>query len=143
MTADEAKWFFALVAATSLFVAGFFATRGFWPILPFAGLELAGLAWALSYHWKTAQTKECIEIDHQHVVVRRWRAGEAPDEIATLQSAWTKPRLRRRGNQLDLTLTQGNKSHSVGRFLVDSEKRSLKARITEVLRQSSYISNPR
>ena len=43
--------FFAIlaIAAVSLFIAGAFALAGAWLVLPFAGLELAGLAWALRH----------------------------------------------------------------------------------------------
>lgn len=37
------------VAAVSLFIAIAFALAGAWLVLPFAGLELAGLAWALRH----------------------------------------------------------------------------------------------
>jgi len=37
------------IAAVSLFIAFAFALAGAWLVLPFAGLELAGLAWALRH----------------------------------------------------------------------------------------------
>jgi hypothetical protein len=37
------------IAAVSLFIAIAFALAGAWLVLPFAGLELAGLAWALRH----------------------------------------------------------------------------------------------
>lgn len=37
------------IAAVSLFIAVAFALAGAWLVLPFAGLELAGLAWALRH----------------------------------------------------------------------------------------------
>ncbi len=37
------------IAAVSLLIAGAFALAGAWLVLPFAGLELAGLAWALRH----------------------------------------------------------------------------------------------
>jgi hypothetical protein len=37
------------IAAISMFIAGAFALAGAWLVLPFAGLELAGLAWALRH----------------------------------------------------------------------------------------------
>ena len=37
------------LAAVSLVIAGAFALAGAWLVLPFAGLELAGLGWALRH----------------------------------------------------------------------------------------------
>ncbi|WP_243642504.1 DUF2244 domain-containing protein [Sulfurisoma sediminicola] len=44
--------FFAIlaIAAVSLFIAVAFALAGAWLVLPFAGLELAGLGWAIHRH---------------------------------------------------------------------------------------------
>jgi uncharacterized membrane protein len=41
-------------------IAGFFAYRGLWPILPFAGIEVGGLALALYY--------VCWKLEQRHVV---------------------------------------------------------------------------
>src|SRR3974390_569843 len=43
----QARLFFMSVAAPALLFAALFASRGFWPVLPFAGLELGVLGWAL------------------------------------------------------------------------------------------------
>jgi len=37
-------------------VGAFLAVKGFWPILPFAGLEMALLGWALKRPWSAAST---------------------------------------------------------------------------------------
>jgi uncharacterized membrane protein len=41
-------------------IAGFFVYRGLWPILPFAGIEVGGLAMALYY--------VCWKLEQRHVV---------------------------------------------------------------------------
>jgi uncharacterized membrane protein len=38
---------FVALATVSLAIAGGFALAGAWPVLPFAGIELAALAWAM------------------------------------------------------------------------------------------------
>ena len=47
LTTRGAWLFFGSVCVTSFSLAGFVALQGFWPVLPFAGLEMALLGWAL------------------------------------------------------------------------------------------------
>ncbi|MEM7763553.1 MAG: DUF2244 domain-containing protein [Pseudomonadota bacterium] len=137
MTATEARQFFMLVTITSLFVAGVFVSRGYWPILPFAGLELAALGWALHHHWQRAQSWESVEINDESVVLTRWRRSDVVDERVELPTPWTRAALLERGNQLDLAFARGRDRHIFGRFLVPDEKRALQARLAQVLRQTS------
>ena len=46
----------AAIAAVSLIIAVAFALAGAWLVLPFAGLELAGLAWALRHAARSRAT---------------------------------------------------------------------------------------
>jgi uncharacterized membrane protein len=48
LTPRGARIFVGSVAALTFGVALFFTLRGFWPVLPFAGLEIGLLAWAVS-----------------------------------------------------------------------------------------------
>lgn len=140
MSASEARHFFALVALGSLSVAAVFVVQGYWPILPFAGLELGVLAWALNRHWQRAQHWESVEINESEVTVRRLDSeGEVLEQIS-LPTLWTRTVLIKRGNQLELALRRGRQQHLIGSFLVDSEKRALEARLRQVLRQSGYNS---
>ncbi len=47
LDARSALLFFGSVCAVSFGIAGALALAGMWPILPFAGLEMLLLAWAL------------------------------------------------------------------------------------------------
>ncbi len=44
---QSAALFFASICAVSFAIAGVLALKGLWPILPFAGLEMLVLGWAL------------------------------------------------------------------------------------------------
>lgn len=138
LSAREARNFFALVALGSLSVAAVFVVQGYWPILPFAGLELGVLAWALNRHWQRAQHWESLEINDAEVTIRRFDADGEILEQVSLPTLWTRTLLIRRGNRLDLGLRRGKQQHLIGSFLVDSEKRALEARLRQVLRQSGY-----
>ena len=65
-----ARLFFVAACIAPFGIAGFLALRGFWPILPFAGLEMALLAWALAvclerrFHSQTITvTEDDVHID--------------------------------------------------------------------------------
>lgn len=52
-------------------IAGFFVYRGLWPILPFAGIEVGGLALALYYVcWKLEQ-RHVVQFEHDALVVQK------------------------------------------------------------------------
>ena len=47
LSVRQAVMFFGSLCFISFAVAGMLAIQGFWPILPFAGLEMIVLGWAL------------------------------------------------------------------------------------------------
>jgi uncharacterized membrane protein len=55
-------------------VAIVFSALGYWPILPFAGLEVGLLAWAFDAMRNRARDYEILTIDGDAVVLE-WRAG--------------------------------------------------------------------
>lgn len=140
LTAHQAVAFFAGMATVSLVVALGFLVIGYWPILPFAGLELALLGWAIRHNWRAAQRRESIIIDGDEITISRWQDNEQP-VVTTIPRAWTRVELiqrRNRARDLQLAIGREGKWWVVGSFLVDSEKRSLKARISQVLRQGAH-----
>jgi uncharacterized membrane protein len=139
LTPRAAVWFFLSIVAVSLPVAAGFAALGYWPVLPFAGLELAGLAWALVFSMRQGRAREYIRIDEGRVLVRKifatFRGASAQVEYE-FPKAWTRIELRR-GVPAHwpsrLILRSSNRSVEVGAFLTDGERSSLKARLAEVL----------
>lgn len=63
-----------VIAAFALWwslIAGFFVLRGLWPIVPFAGLEVAGLALALYYvSWKLQQ-RHVLRFHNQQLILQK------------------------------------------------------------------------
>lgn len=107
-------------------IAVAFALLGFWPILPFAGIELAALGTALYVSGRRSLDREVIHITEREVAIekgrrrpeRRWRLARAWTEVVLLPPVhrWREPRLalRSRGELIE-----------VGAFLADAERRSL------------------
>ncbi len=71
LTPSSARAFIAVVAGTCFAIAGVFAAQGFWPVLPFAGLEIGLLAWAVRASLREGSKRETIEIDEERITIRR------------------------------------------------------------------------
>jgi uncharacterized membrane protein len=60
---------FALIAAVTLGIGAGFAAAGAWLVLPFAGLEIAALAWAFLVNGRHAADYERIELEGSRLTV--------------------------------------------------------------------------
>lgn len=141
LSAGEAVAVFAFIAGASLTIAFMFVFQGYWPVLPFAGLELAFLAWALRASWRNGQAREELVIGADEIVIRRYRGGDSQATITRLPRSWTRAAIIRgtgpRGGE-QLALGQRGRWWVIGGFLADEERRSLQARLDQVLRQRSH-----
>ena len=113
-----------------------FSLAGAWPVLPFAGLEMAVVGLVLYRLFRHADDYEQISVDRERVTVIRYRGRrEWRDEF---QRYWTKVTLERRGwypSQL--------KVGSHGRFVViaadvnEEEREALLATLSNMLAQKA------
>lgn len=69
LTPRGAAVFMATVGGTTFGVATFFAMHGFWPVLPFAGLEIGLLAWALRASILSGAQRKVISISEETVTI--------------------------------------------------------------------------
>jgi uncharacterized membrane protein len=126
--------FYLSVAAVSLGIATSFAMLGYWPILPFAGLELLGLGAAMLTCQRRAQAREYISVDAHSVVVSKRGPGWKRDY--RLARPWTRVDLQAAGVAhwpSRLLLRCSGRSVEVGTFLTEDERRGLRARLREVI----------
>ena len=141
LSAGEAVGVFVFIATASLVIAFMFVFQGYWPVLPFAGLELAFLGWALRASWRNGQAREELEIDADEIVIRRYRGGDSHPTTTRLPRTWTRAAIIRgsgpRGGE-QLALGQRGRWWVIGGFLADEERRSLHARLDQVLRQRGH-----
>lgn len=112
-----------------------FTLAGAWPVLPFAGLELAVVGAVLHRMFRHADDHDRIIVDHERVtVIRRRGRREWRDEF---QRYWTKVVLERRRGWYPPQLKVG--SH--GRFVViaadvnEQERESLSATLNDFLQK--------
>ena len=71
LTPEAARWFVGSLALVTFSIAGFFASRGFWPVLPFAGLEIGLLAWAVHASMRRGSEREIIVVSDDQVGLHR------------------------------------------------------------------------
>ncbi len=127
---------YAAVALSLLGISVGFVLKGFWPVLPFAGLELVALGAAFYLCLARSQWREIISIDSNIVRVEKGRRRaeerwECPSFWARIQLekspiAWYPSRLviRYQGRQVE-----------IGRFLNDNERTALADALRRFLRE--------
>jgi uncharacterized membrane protein len=130
LTPLTARLFFGSTCLFSLAFAMIFVFQGFWPVLPFWGLEMLALGLALNASMRRRRYSQTLLITESLVsLVTRTRRGEAKQEFAR---HWTKVRLRSPRTRLHpsrLTLESRGRACEVGSFLTDEERGRLAQRL--------------
>ena len=129
-----ALMFFGSLCFISFSVAGMLAIQGFWPILPFAGLEMLGLGWALKVSLGRRFHRQTITVTDEHVSI------ESRDKVDTSQVVfprhWAQVKLRRPASRLHpsrLTIESHGRWCEVGGFLTEAERRGLALRLQRLV----------
>lgn len=134
LTSRDALVFFAGVATGSLALAGLLAIRGFWPVLPFAGLEILALGLALRLSLKRGRYREVISVFRDRVVVEQ--GGGAPVTRVEFPRAWARVELEAspyRGHPGRLFVGSHGRRCEVGRTLTEEERRSMSDRLRALI----------
>ena len=138
LTPRSARLFVGSLAFVTFGIAGFFAVRGLWPILPFAGIEIGLLAWAVRASMRTGSQREVIVVSEAEVVVER--LAPSGSRRTVFPRHWARVTLR--GPQparhpSRLTIESHGRACEVGRFLTEEERRSLAARLDRLVGKTS------
>jgi uncharacterized membrane protein len=126
--------FFASLCLVCFSIAGLFTALGFWPVLPFAGLEMLLLGWALAWSMRQRNVIERIEISHSQVTAEARRPRS--HERIVFPRHWAKVTLRASHTALHpsrLFIESQGRVFEVGRFLVEEERRALAARLQQLI----------
>ena len=126
--------FVAVVGGTTLAVAAVFAAQGLWPVLPFAGLEIALLAWAVRASMRAGSKRETIAIDERAITVRR--SGPAGEHFSVFPRYGSSVKLHAPRTALHpsrLMLESRSGACEVGRFLTEDARRSLAVRLQQLV----------
>lgn len=142
LTWHESLIFFAAAAAVSLAVAIAFSVMGYWPVLPFAGLELLALGGAVYVVAQRARRCQVITVTADRVRVEKGRlhgrsnTGGGPHTSREFPRSWTRVDLirpRRGWYPTRLLIGASGERVAIGEFLTDEERVALKADLEAVL----------
>lgn len=134
MSVRGAFAFFAWTCFVSLGIGGLMAARGFWPVLPFSGLEMLVLGWALKSSLARRHHHQTITVTDADVRI------ESRDRAQCMQCVfprhWAQVKLRRPVSRLHpsrLTIESHGRRCELGNFLTEEERRGLAARLQRLI----------
>ena len=131
LSSRGAVLFFFSVCVPTFGVAGTATVLGYWPILPFAGAEMALLAWALKTNMARRFEHEHIEVTESEVIVEcshALRPGTARRIV--FPRHWSRVKIRRPNSPpSSLVIESHGRCLEVGKFLTEEERRQLAAEL--------------
>ncbi len=126
--------FFSSLCAVSLTIGGLLAAEGLWPVLPFSGLEMVLLGWALHTSLGRRHQGQTITLTESDVSV------ESRDRSACRRVVfprhWAQVKLRRPASRLHpsrLTIESHGRQCELGRFLTEEERCGLAIRLQRLI----------
>ena len=122
------RWALAVIAATTFAVAAGAAAIGAWPVMPFAGLEIALLALAFHVFGRHDADFERLEVGESEVRIEARDARRVTRFVA--HRPWARVEVARRGERCTLRLAYAGRAVPLGRMLSDEGRR----RLAETLR---------
>lgn len=120
MTRNALGWILLLVLSLNLAIAAYFLSHGAWPVLPFLGLDVLGLALAFRAVLIAAERREHIFLTRENLRIIRSAPGK-PDRIHELNPYWVRVEQDEEG-RAPPTLWSHGKSMLVGAFLGPAQR---------------------
>jgi len=137
----QSMLFVAAVALVLGTVSVVFAFKGYWMILPFAGLELAALIWCSYLVAHSGMRCEVVSMDESQVVVEKGRqrcsgsGSGGPESSISFPRAWARVELLPHEGWYPDRLVIGASGNRVelGEFLAEDEKKELAGNLKKLL----------
>jgi uncharacterized membrane protein len=130
----RAALFFATLCMPSLGIALSLAVRGYWPVLPFAGLELLALGAALKFNLRRrADTQQIMITDERVTIDTRQRQLIVHSEFSR---HWAQVKLRRARSPWHpsrLTIESHGRACELGSFLTEEARCALAGRLRRLV----------
>jgi uncharacterized membrane protein len=117
------RWVLGAIAATTLGVGAGATAFGAWPVMPFAGLEVALVAFAFRVLSKHDADYERLEVGEHEVRVEARDAQSVTRFVA--HRPWARVVLRERGARCTLRLAYAGRTVPLGRLMSDEGRRQL------------------
>ena len=133
LSVHGALLFFASVCFTTFGVAAVATWMGYWPVLPFAGAEMALLGWALKTNMARRFEREHIEVTEREVIIEF--AKGTPRRVV-FPRHWARVKIRRPKSPLhrgQLVIESQGRGYEVGKFLTEDERRQLAAELRRLV----------
>jgi uncharacterized membrane protein len=140
LTRGGARVFVAIVGATTFVIAAVYALQGMWPVLLFAALEIGLLAWAVRASMRDGSKRETIGFDEQSITIRR--TGPAGEHFLVFPRHGSEVTLHAPSTALHpsrLVFESRGAACEVGRFLTEDERRSLAARLKQLVGNTNEL----
>ena len=115
--------FLGAISATTLGIAAFAAAFGAWPVMPFAGLEVALLFFAFHLVRLHDADFERLEIGEHEVRIESRDAASLTRFVA--HRPWARVIVRQRGDRCTLGLAYAGRTVRLGRLMSDEGRRKL------------------
>jgi uncharacterized membrane protein len=133
LSALQAVLFLAWMCLMSFAISGFLAWRGYWLVMPFAGLEMLALAAGLYWALRDNAYREVITMDDDRLYVEAGRAR--PQRRWEMPRAWTRVLVEGDGHlrPIRLLLAHAGCRCEIGACLTDEEKNALADRLRQLL----------
>jgi uncharacterized membrane protein len=134
LTRSGARLFIGIVAVPTFAIATAYTLQGMWPVLLFAGLEIAVLAWAVRASLRAGSQRETIAIDERSITIRR--TGPPGEHFLVFPRHGSEVTLHAPSTALHpsrLVLESRGAACEVGRFLTEDERRTLAARLKQLV----------
>src|SRR5262245_7125709 len=134
LTPRTARLFILSVASVTFGVALMFTIMGYWPVLPFAGLEIALLIWAVRASIRSGLERETITISADSVTIEH--RGDGSEWTSVFPRHWARVTLHAPLAALHpsrLMVESHGRACEVGRFLTEDERRSLAVRLKQLV----------
>ena len=138
LTPASARLFIGSLAAVTLPTAGYFALRGFWPILAIAVLEIVAVWWAVQLSLRAGTERQTILVSEEFVVVEQCRLTQSSRVVFPRHWATVKlrdPQVTQHPSRLQIE-SHGH-ACEVGRFLTEEERRGLAGRLRQLVGKTS------
>ena len=129
-----AALFFGALCAFCLTLAALLALRGLWPVLPFSGLEMLLVGWALHASLARRYRAQIITLTESDISVES--RDRARSERTVFQRHWAQVKLRRPASRLHpsrLTIESHGRQCELGSFLTDEERYGLALRLQRLV----------
>ena len=133
LSVHGALLFFASVCFTTFGVAAVATWMGYWPVLPFAGAEMALLGWALKTNMARRFEREHIEVTEREVIIEF--AKGTPRRVV-FPRHWAQVKIRRPKSPLhrgQLVIESHGRAYEVGKFLSEEERHRLAAELQQLI----------